>query len=53
MSAKGKIKTNVMCISGIVDKMMQATPKHKKNGITVINQNGKVYVFNYKRKKVE
>lgn len=53
MKTKRKNRANLMQISGIVDKMLKAAPTHKKTGTTVINQNGKVYVFNYKRKKAD
>lgn len=51
MLSKGKIRVDLINVSGIVNKMLKTAPKHKKSGTTVISQNGKVYIFNYKKKK--
>ncbi len=46
-------KASINHIKGIVNKMLKDVPEHNKNGTTVIKKNGKVYVFNYKRRKAK
>ena len=40
-------------IRSLVNRMIEESPQPpvKKEGVTVIEKNGKVYVYNYRRKK--